>query len=241
MNGSAAATVASRLLLFGCTGAIGAAIAEHFQRTGWTVVGVTRRPVAAAGAVSWNPLDPADARGREAVKAQGPYDAVCWAQGINCNDSIYDFDQTVHDEIYRANVSFVLASMHHLATTGLLTRPARLCVISSIWQNRARQTKLSYTVSKAALQGLVLSAASDMGRDGHLVNAVLPGVLETPMTRRNLTAEQVSSVERATAFGRLPTLADVASTVHFLCSSANTGTTGQFVRVDLGFSDVRII
>jgi NAD(P)-dependent dehydrogenase (short-subunit alcohol dehydrogenase family) len=233
--------ISPRLLLFGCTGAIGSAISGRFRERSWKVVGVTRQLVASDETLRWNPLDAADANGREAVKAQAPYEAVCWAQGLNCNDSIYDFNTAVHEELYRANVCFVLSSMHYLVDTGLLAKPARLCVISSIWQNMARQHKLSYCVTKAALQGLVLSAANDLGRDGHFVNAVLPGVLDTPMTRRNLTPDQVHKVEDATQFGRLPTLSDVASTVYFLCSDANTGVTGQFVKVDLGFADVRII
>jgi Dehydrogenases with different specificities (related to short-chain alcohol dehydrogenases) len=64
-------------------------------------------------------------------------------------------------------------------------------VISSIWQNIARQNKLSYCVTKAALQGLIQSLMIDLGSAGHLVNAVLPGVLDTQMTRNNLLAEQL--------------------------------------------------
>jgi 3-oxoacyl-[acyl-carrier protein] reductase len=116
-----------------------------------------------------------------------------------------------------------------------------MCIISSIWQNLARQSKLSYCISKSALQGLVLSASADLAAEGHLINAVLPGALDTPMTRRNLTAEQINSLTSATAFGRLPSLTDVASLVCFLCSPENTGITGQFIAADLGFSHVRIV
>ena len=80
---------------------------------------------------------------------------------------------------------------------------ARLCVISSIWQTSARPNKLSYMVSKAALQGLVLSAATDLAERGILVNAVLPGALDTPMTRQNLTAEQIDRIAGMTKFDRL--------------------------------------
>ncbi len=96
-------------------------------------------------------------------------------------------------------------------------------------------------MTKAALQGLVLSAAADMGADGHMMNAVLPGALETPMTRKNLTAAQVDGLAAATQFGRLASLEDVASVVMYLCSRENTGITGQFIGADLGFSSVRIV
>jgi NAD(P)-dependent dehydrogenase (short-subunit alcohol dehydrogenase family) len=128
-----------------------------------------------------------------------------------------------------------------LLKNNLLTKPSRLCVISSIWQEIARQNKLSYCVSKSALKGLILSLANDMGVDGHLVNAILPGALDTPMTHQNLSEKQLGAVLNSTQFGRLPSLQDVANSAYFLCSDENTGMTGQFIKVDLGYSDVRII
>lgn len=229
------------VLLFGGTGAIGSAVRDAFRRSGDRIVAVTRRAAEAADFVRWDPLDRDDSAGSTGVLKRGPFDAVCWAQGQNCNDSAYDVDLAVHEQLYRANCLYVVASMNFLLRHDLLNRPARLCVISSIWQRLSRQNKFSYCVTKAALQGLVLSAANDLGRHGHLVNAVLPGALDTPMTHANLSGEQVAKIAESTQFGRLPTLEDVASTVHFLCSEANTGLTGQFIKVDLGYSDVRII
>ncbi len=87
----------------------------------------------------------------------------------------------------------------------------------------------------------MLSASADLARDGHLINAVLPGALETPMTRSNLSAEQIDRIASATGFNRLTSLGDVASAVLSLCSPDNTGLTGQFLTADLGFSHVRIV
>ena len=87
----------------------------------------------------------------------------------------------------------------------------------------------------------MLSAAADLARDGHFINAVLPGVLDTPMTRANLSPAQVAQFENATEFHRLPKLSDVAHAVESLVSANNTSITGQFIEVDLGFSHVRIV
>jgi 3-oxoacyl-[acyl-carrier protein] reductase len=171
----------------------------------------------------------------------GQFDAVCWAQGKNCNDSIYTFNVEQHRDVFEANVVYILQSLSVLLNEGLLKTPARLCVISSIWQDISRQNKLSYGVSKAALKGLILSLANDLGVDGHLINAVLPGALDTPMTRKNLSVDQLAKITSSTQFMRLPNLEDVSNAVHYLCSTDNSGVTGQFVKIDLGFSDVRII
>jgi NAD(P)-dependent dehydrogenase (short-subunit alcohol dehydrogenase family) len=134
-----------------------------------------------------------------------------------------------------------MKTLHALLSLDLLSKPARLCIISSIWQNIARQNKLSYTVSKSALQGLIQSLAIDLGTEGHLVNAVLPGALDTPMTRSNLNAEQIIRLESLTPIGKLPSLDDVTNMVGFLCSPDNTGITGQFIAADRGFSYARIL
>ncbi|MHB1678846.1 MAG: SDR family oxidoreductase, partial [Sulfuriferula sp.] len=85
------------------------------------------------------------------------------------------------------------------------------------------------------------SAAADLAAEGHLVNAILPGALDTPMTRHNLTSEQIGRLTGATQFGRLPQLEDVSKLAYYLCSEENTGITGQFIAADLGFSHVRIL
>ena len=61
------------------------------------------------------------------------------------------------------------------------------------------------------------------------------------LTRTNLSEQQITQIENMTPLKTLPTLADVVSVVGFLCSSANTGMTGQFIAVDKGFSNAKII
>jgi NAD(P)-dependent dehydrogenase (short-subunit alcohol dehydrogenase family) len=231
------------LLVFGASGAIGTAICNSALARGWRVTGVARdMSNVALDALTGVSLDPFEAEfPGQSLRANAPFTAVCWAQGANRSDSVYDVQIEAHLELYRANVLYVLLTMKALLEHKLLEQPARFCVISSIWQNLARQSKLSYCITKAALQGLVLSASADLAAEGHLINAVLPGALDTPMTRRNLTDEQVQRLTGGTGFGRLPALEDVTSLVCYLCSAANTGVTGQFIAADLGFSHVRIV
>lgn len=231
------------LLVFGASGAIGNAVCNAAVQRGWRVTGVARQwrktPATGIATVSLDPF----AAGFDGSELAGvaPYDSVCWAQGANRNDSVYDVELDHHLELYQANVVYILATLKLLINGKLLSSASRLCVISSIWQNLARQSKLSYCISKAALQGLILSASADLAKDGHLINAVLPGALDTPMTRRNLQPEQIERLSEAVGFGRLPALEDVASVVCYLCSPENTGITGQFIAADLGFSHVRIV
>lgn len=249
----------SSVLVFGGSGVIGAAAASYFHRRGWAVTATGRRvtpPSPASGssapvgpsavsadAVPITVFDPfAPDPDYASLAAGGPYDAVVWAQGANVNDSLYTLDIDRHIELLMANCVFITKTMNALLTRKMVVeRGARFCVVSSIWQSIARQNKYSYTVSKAAVQGIVHAASVDLGQDGHLVNAVLPGVVDTPMTRANLSPEQIDAVSSATLFNRLVGLEDVCSTIHWLCSSDNHGVTGQSVAVDLGFRHGRIL
>ncbi|MDX8128395.1 SDR family oxidoreductase [Methylomonas sp. EFPC1] len=228
-----------KILVFGGTGTIGAHVCQLFDTKGWQVVIASRKQSALPEHILFDPFD--DNLNLSALKAAGQFNAVCWAQGMNCNDSVYNVDTDKNIELYKANCLFIVKALNILLNENILAENARLAVISSIWQNIARQDKLSYCMTKSALHGLVLSAATDLARDGYLINAVLPGALDTPMTHQNLAPEQLKKIIDATKFNRLATLEDVANMVYFLCSPENTGITGQFISADLGFSHVRIV
>lgn len=230
-------TASARALIFGGTGGIGQAVAVDFRQRGYELVCTSR----AAGGEGVLALDPFGDDAGAAFDRLRPLDAVVWAQGANRNDSILDVEVDAFEEVLRANVTFVVATMAELLRRDLLVEGARLCVVSSIWQLLARQTKLSYTVSKSALAGLVRSAAVDLAPKAMLVNAVLPGVVDTSMTRAMLQPEQLAAFEQATGFGRLVQLEDVTSLIGWLCSEQNNGVTGQSIAVDLGYTSGRIV
>lgn len=232
-----------RCLVFGATGAIGGTVVDHATRAGWSVTAVTRGVIpAGTGSADWLRYDPIDDVAGDALDGLAPFDAVCWAQGANLADSLKDFDMARHVALYQANCLTVMASAAALLRRGLLSaKGARLAIVSSIWQERARQDKFSYAVTKAAVGGIVRAASVDLGVDGHLVNGVLPGVLDTPMTRANLSAEQIAGVTARSTLGRLPDLATLAETILFLCSPANNSITGQSIAVDLGMSNAHLL
>lgn len=234
-----------RVIVFGATGAIGSAIVERFEQSGAFITAISRqralqgRPSSHINWVDWDPLGSNMQFPVELLEEQ--FHAAVWAQGANCTDDIYNFDVNQHIALYNANVIYILQSLKFLLNHNAFKAGARLCIISSIWQTIARQQKLSYCITKSAIEGLVNSLAIDLGKDGYLINAVLPGALDTPMTRTNLQPEQIAKLEKMTPLNSLPTLADVSGLVQYLCSSSNTGITGQFIAADKGFSNARII
>lgn len=222
-----------KVLLFGAGGALGASIATHLSGEGFAVytAGTTHWD----GAIAHLALGYGDRCDTASFSSLPDLDAVVWAQGLNCSDTVASFDALDLQQLLQGNVVFIASSLQALLSAGKLSSDCRLAVVSSIWQLESRPGKFSYTVSKAALQGLVKSVALDLGPSGILINAVLPGVVDTPMTRTHLSNEQIAAITSQSALGRLPEPADIASAVAFLVSPANRAITGQFLTVDAGF------
>ncbi len=233
----------NKVIVFGATGAIGTAIVEWFNAQQYSVIAISRNPPknSLSNNITWLDWDGNDNVDVFSQISKHSIHAVVWAQGANFNDDIISFEKNAHQTMYDANVLYILLSLQVLIKRNILTKSARLCLISSIWQNLARQNKLSYCITKSALQGLVQSLTIDLGHFGHLINAVLPGALDTPMTRLNLDKKQLHNLEEMTPLGSLSSLDDVCNLVGFLCSQNNTSITGQFIAVDGGFSYARII
>lgn len=220
-------------LVFGGGGALGSAICSALAADGFTVFKAGERAGDPEGRhlqLSYSAqLSP------ELFGALPPMDAVVWAQGLNCSDTITTLAITDLERLLQGNVLFVAASLTGLLNAGIVASGSRLVVVSSIWQLESRPGKFSYTVSKAALQGLIKSCCLDLGPQGILINAVLPGVVDTPMTRTHLSDAQISAIEAQTALKRLAEPRDIAAAVSFLVNPSNRVITGQFLTVDGGF------
>ena len=226
-------------LVIGGSGAIGSAVVNQFVQKEFQVW-TSSRSTGEKAKQQIQLLGESKAD-RLSLQDAPTFDAVVWAQGANRNDTITDVEEDAFARLIQANVGFVVSTMSSLLFSKKITNGARLCLVSSIWQHAIRSNKLSYSISKSALSGLVQSAALDLANQNILVNAVLPGVLDTPMTHSVLSNDQINSVALRTGFARLVTPQEVAALCYFLCSEANTALTGQSLVADLGFSNVRPI
>lgn len=227
------------VLLFGAGGALGSAIGVQLLREGYQLFTAgTSRLDGAAAHIPVSYTEPCTENDLEDLPS---FDAVVWAQGLNCSDSIENFADRDLQHMLQGNVLFIASSLRVLLKAGKLKAGSRLAVISSIWQVESRPGKFSYSLSKAALQGLIRSCALDLGSHDILINAVLPGVVDTPMTRTHLSAEKIAAITSQTALRRLPEPKDIAEAVAFLVSPANRAITGQFLTVDAGFTSLKHI
>jgi NAD(P)-dependent dehydrogenase (short-subunit alcohol dehydrogenase family) len=87
-----------------------------------------------------------------------------------------------------------------------------------------------YTAAKHGVLGLTKQAAQEYARAGIRVNAILPGMTDTPMRREYL--EEHAAMTRMLPFGRLATPEEVAGAAVWLCSDAAAYVSGASLVVD---------
>jgi NAD(P)-dependent dehydrogenase (short-subunit alcohol dehydrogenase family) len=97
-----------------------------------------------------------------------------------------------------------------------------------------------YTAAKAAISGLTRQLAADYGRRGIRVNAVAPGLIETPATAERIQAGVFDeAVTRARPLARVGTPRDIANAFAFLASDDAGFITGVTLPVCGGWSTTR--
>ena len=93
--------------------------------------------------------------------------------------------------------------------------------------------QVAYASAKAAIEGMTKSLAKELGQYGIRVNAVAPGVIDTPLIAE-LSDEQRSAIQKSTVLKRLGQPHDIAQVLAFLLSDQSAFMTGQVLSVDGG-------
>lgn len=94
-----------------------------------------------------------------------------------------------------------------------------------------------YSASKGAVRAISKAAATQFGRQGVRVNALFPGIIETPMTQALSTSKDLlDQLVQATPLQRLGQPQDIANAALFLASDDSSYITGAEIVIDGGFS-----
>jgi 3-oxoacyl-[acyl-carrier protein] reductase len=138
---------------------------------------------------------------------------------------------------FEASVALNLTAPYRL-TVGLrkalaASGDASVVFLSSLSALRAVTVVPGYGAAKAGIASLTHNLAVKWAPRGIRVNAVVPGVIDTPMTELAQTVPQIIDAELARIpLGRLGTPAEVAGTIVFLCTEQSSYTSGALFVVD---------
>jgi NAD(P)-dependent dehydrogenase (short-subunit alcohol dehydrogenase family) len=105
--------------------------------------------------------------------------------------------------------------------------------IASVFANRGLPTRAGYSASKHGIIGLTRAAAIEYATQGIRINAISPGVIDTPLLDEG--REQTALFTQAIPMRRLGRPEELANAVLFLLSDQASYITGTELVVDGGF------
>jgi NAD(P)-dependent dehydrogenase (short-subunit alcohol dehydrogenase family) len=221
-------------LVSGAASGIGKATAERLARDGWAVVGADLRK--APGLIACDVTSTSSVEGAvgRCVDDHGSLDAVVNAAGIGYPLRFLEASDEEWQRMLEVNlmgtVRLCRAAIPHLRRSA---EPARGIVnfTSQAAKTGGLLIGAPYSAAKAAVLCLTKTLAAEFAADGVRVNAVAPGIIETPFL------DQVPGIRDRGAqlpLGRIGSPDEVASVVAFLLSTDASYLTGEIVDVNGG-------
>lgn len=177
-----------------------------------------------------NSMADADEAVRMAREAFGGVDFFVPSAGIYLAHPVREMT----DEQWRQTIAINLDGVFFLTRRVIhaLKPDSAIVFISSLAAHRGAYYNAHYSASKGALLSLTKSLARELGPETR-VNAVSPGVINTPMASDLIKARGEASIAQ-TPLKRLGDPGEVASVIRFLCSSDASFITGETIHVNGG-------
>lgn len=154
------------------------------------------------------------------------------------------FMETTGDDwrrLFEINVMGVILGMQKLLPPMLERGDGSVAVVCSVNSFVVEEEMSAYSSSKAALLHATRSAAVEHARHGVRINAICPGIIDTPLLQRHFDSLDDAdsarrAAERRSPIGRLLRPEEVAETICFLVGSGATAMAGAAVLVDGGLT-----
>ncbi|MEU9547256.1 SDR family NAD(P)-dependent oxidoreductase [Streptomyces mirabilis] len=177
----------------------------------------------------------------DAVAARfGRVDGAFNNAGIEqCNLPLHELTSAQWDRAIRIDLTGVFNCLKYEAIAMLKTGGGAIVNTASGLSKVAIPNAAEYVAAKHGVVGLTLAAAADYGRRGIRVNAVLPGVVNTPMITRVSRdpefVEHFDAIRDRHLLGRFAEPVEIAEAVSWLLSDQAAFVTGATLAVDGGF------
>ncbi len=158
---------------------------------------------------------------------------------------VQDIDASDFDHVIISNERGTFLPIKHVAPTLIAQNFGKIINIAGTAGLRGYAMRTAYSASKWAVRGITRTVAVELGKHNINVNAVCPGIVETPRMqrlceekarRRGWPVEEVyDEYVQEMALKRVTEPQDVANAVLFLSSEDSRQITGQDVTVDGGW------
>jgi NAD(P)-dependent dehydrogenase (short-subunit alcohol dehydrogenase family) len=183
-------------------------------------------------------LDKLPALVEQIIAQEGHIDILVNNAGINQKKPLHDVTNDDFQRILTTNVTSVFALTREVSKVMVNRGQGSIIMISSMASQYGIPKVISYTASKAAVEGMTRALAVELSPLGIRVNCIAPGFIATNMssTALNSDPERKQKVLSRTPMGKLGLPEDVANLAYYLGSDDSVFMTGTVIPVDGGNS-----
>lgn len=195
--------------------------------------------MAAAGAVALE-LDVLHSDAvRRAAAEFADSDVLVFTAATNVRKRLVDYTLEEFDRVVALNLRASFVLVREFGAAMAVRAGGSIIGFSSIRAVTVEPGQGVYAATKAGLVQLLRTAAAEFAAAGVRVNAVAPGVVETPLTAQ-IQADPAwySAYAAKSALGRWARADELAGAVVYLASDASTFVTGSVLTVDGGWTAV---
>lgn len=155
--------------------------------------------------------------------------------GITKDGLLVRMSEDAYDAVIAVNQKSVFNMTKFVGAIMMKQKSGKIVNVSSVAGLYGNAGQFNYSASKAAIVGMTMTAAKELGSRGINVNAVAPGLIKTPMTDA-LSDEQKKTIFNQIAMKRFGEVEEIAGTVSFLVSDDASYITGQTIEISGGLS-----
>ena len=172
---------------------------------------------------------------KRAVEEFGRIDILVNNAGMNWDSVSWKMTEEQWDRVLEVNLKGYFNFTRNAAPLFRDQAYGKIINITSINGLRGKFGQSNYSASKAGIIGFTKAVAKELGGFNVNVNAVAPGLIETPMLRESESREKITGMALAEiVLKRLGQPEDLAYVVAFLASDKARHITGEVIKVDGG-------
>ncbi|MBM3645130.1 MAG: SDR family oxidoreductase [Alphaproteobacteria bacterium] len=177
----------------------------------------------------------------EVAARWGRVDVLLTAAGASFGGTVDAIDEAAWDRTFAINVKGTYLWIHHAIPHMIAAGRGAIVTVGSQLAQASGGKNAAYVASKGAIASFTKTMAVDHAAQGVRVNALMPGVIDTPMPARSLKRYPDPAAIQAWwkqrhPMGRIGQPEEVAQAALFLASDDSSFVTGTLLFVDGGWT-----